>query len=90
MNEVASVISCRSPKFAMPNSLLRGVGQIGQFAATIDAHRFAGLNPHVLRAMQEERYRNPQKMITELGVKPKPIRKAIQEAHQWFSEHGYC
>ena len=65
-------------------------GRVGGFLNQMDPHRFAGLEPHVLRAMQEERYRSPQKMIDELGITPAPISQAIQEAHQWFGQHGYC
>jgi len=90
MNEVAKVVGCRPPKFPLPKKIIGMVGAIGAFANGIDPHRFAGLEPHVLRAMQEERYRDPKKMITELKITPQPISKAIQEAYTWFGQHGYC
>ena len=90
MNEVASVVGCRPPKMAIPRVAISMAGRVGGFMNQVDPHRFAGLEPHVLRSMQEERYRSPQKMIDELGITPAPIANAIQEAHRWFGEHGYC
>ena len=77
MNEVSSVIGCRPPKMPIPRVALSMAGRIGGFLNQVDPHRFAGLEPHVLRSMQEERYRSPQKMIDELGITPAPIAQAI-------------
>jgi dihydroflavonol-4-reductase len=90
MEKVASIVGRLPPKFGLPRFALNIAGSIGGVMSSLDPHRFAGLEPNVLRAMQEERYRNPQKMITELGINPAPIEEAIQEAYTWFGQHGYC
>jgi dihydroflavonol-4-reductase len=90
MEKVASVVGCRPPKLPLPRMALAVAGNIGEILSSLDPHRFAGLEPNVLRAMQEERYRSPQKMISELGITPAPIEDAIQEAYTWFGQHGYC
>ena len=73
-----------------PFSRTEFLGKVGAWANQIDAKRFAGLEPQVLKSMQEERYRSAEKMISELGIEPKPIEPSIKEAYQWFQQHGYC
>lgn len=90
MTQVAEVVGCRPPLLPLPSTLIGLAGAVGQLGSRIDPHRFAGLDPMVLRAMQQHRYRSARRATEELGVPQTPIRQAIEEAHQWFVEHGYC
>ena len=65
-------------------------GLVGRVGSRFDAHRFAGLNGHVLRAMQSERYRTDRRACAELGLIPTPIEDGIAEAYAWFKSRGYC
>ena len=90
MTKVSCVVGSRPPKIPLPRMALSLAGKIGSVASSVDPHRFAGLEPHVLLSMHEERSRSAEKMITELKVTPRPIEESIQEAYQWFVRHGYC
>ena len=90
MGRVAAVVGRRPPKAAVPGWLTSGAGFVGRLGSRIDAHRFAGLDPHVLRSMQTERYRTDGRARSELGLDPEPIELGIEAAYRWFSDNGYC
>jgi len=90
MGIVAEVVGQRPPVFALPTSATALAGRVGARLQRVDAHRFAGLDPNVLRSMQQPRYRTAQRAFTELGVPRSPIRGAVQKAWDWFQAHGYA
>jgi len=90
MGKVADVVGCRTPRLALPEWVTTSAGLVGRVGSRFDAHRFAGLNGHVLRAMQSERYRDDHRARTELGLQPTPIEEGIEEAYAWFKARGYC
>lgn len=90
LEKASTVLGTSPPRFAVPRlgtKLLASVS--GPFIA-VDPHRFAGLDPYVLRSMQENRFRTGAKMTRELGVEPKPIELAIEQTIRWFKEYDYC
>ena len=90
MGIVARVVGRQRPVLPVPNLAVRVAGSVGKRLARLDAHRFAGLDPYVLRSMQQERYRTAQRSFSELGVPRTPIVEAVEKAHRWFVDHGYC
>ena len=90
MGLVAGVVGRRRPLLPVPDLAVRIAGSAGKRLARFDAHRFAGLDPFVLRSMQQERYRTAERSVVELGVPQTPIVRAIEKAHRWFVDHGYC
>ena len=85
----AQIAGVSPPKIPMPRTGTRVLGSIGQVLIGIDAHRFAGLDPYVLRSTEENRFRSGIKMVQELGVNPEPIDQAIEETIRWFKDNGY-
>ena len=90
MEKVAAVVNGRPPRWPLPNWVTSAAGLAGRVGSRIDAHRFAGLDGNVLRAMQSDRYRTDARARTELGLKPTPIEEGIEDAYRWFRERGYC
>lgn len=90
MTMVGQVVGTRPPVIPLPDPLIGLAGRVGSLGSRVDAHRFAGLNPYVLRSMQQPRYRSAARAHTELGVPQTPVIAAIEEAHRWFVDHGYC
>lgn len=90
MSLVAEVVGRKAPFIPVPDIAARLGGLVGARLSAVDPHRFAGLDPHVLRAMQQPRYRTGARAQQELGVPATPIREAIEKAHRWFVDHGYC
>ena len=90
MGLVADVVGQRAPVIPLPAVATSLAGAVGARLQRIDAHRFAGLDPNVLRSMQQPRYRTAQRSFDELGVPRTPIRDAVQKAWDWFQAHGYA
>jgi len=85
----ANVLGKSPPRLPVPDRLMRMAGRIGGILHEQNPHRFAGLDPRVLRAMQEERYRTAQRAVDELGVPQTSIDVAVEKAVRWFRDHGY-
>lgn len=86
----AEVTGKRPPLIPVPGVVLGAVGHVGSFLQRFDAHRFAGLDRHVLVAMQQGRYRSGKRGWEELGVPRTPMRTTVERAFVWFRDHGYC
>ena len=89
MRIVSDVTGRRPPVLPVPDLAVRLAGSAGRRLARLDAHRFAGLDPMVLRSMQQERYRTGARSWADLGVPRTPIHVAVERAHRWFRDHGY-
>jgi len=90
MELVASIVGRRPPAIALPSMLTTAAGAVGRVGSRFDTHRFAGLDPHVLRSMQTERYRTDRRARDELGLQPEPLEAGIRVAYEWFQANGYC
>ncbi len=90
MSLCAEVTGSRAPLVPVPRSALGVVGRIGALLQRYDAHRFVGLDRHVLLAMQQGRYRTGRRSWDELGVPRTPMRHTVETAFRWFRAHGYC
>ena len=90
MEIVADVVGQRPPVLPLPTVATALAGRVGARLQRIDAHRFAGLDPNVLRSMQQARYRTAARAFDELGVPRTPIRDAVQKAWDWFQAHDYA
>jgi len=85
----ADALGKPKPQVPMPRVVIDAAGRIGGILHARDPHRFAGLDPRVLVAMQEERYRTARRAVDELGVPQNDIALAVDRAVGWFRDHGY-
>jgi dihydroflavonol-4-reductase len=90
MTLCAEVAGRTPPLLPVPGLALRAAGRAGAILQRFDAHRFAGLDSHVLLAMQQSRYRSGRRSWVELGVPRTPMRETVETAWRWFRAHGYC
>lgn len=89
MTACAEAVGRRGPTVPVPNLALTAAGRVGSWLHRVDPHRFAGLDGHVLRAMQEPRYRTGRRARVELGLPVTPLERSIRAALEWFRAHGY-
>ncbi len=85
----ARAAGTRAPSLPLPGALLRAAGAAGRVLQTVDAHRFVGLDRHVLLAMMQERYRSGRRSWDELGVPRTPMESTVEKSLRWFRDHGY-
>jgi dihydroflavonol-4-reductase len=90
MHLCARVVGRRGPAVGVPDLALRAAGVVGGLLQRADAHRFAGLDPYLLLAMQQERYRSGRRAQDELGVPVTPLEVTVEKAWRWFRDHGYA
>ncbi|MFZ5477671.1 MAG: NAD-dependent epimerase/dehydratase family protein, partial [Myxococcota bacterium] len=90
MTLCADVTGRRKPIVPVPRIALAAAGRAGSLLQRVDAHRFAGLERHVLLAMQQERYRSGRRSWDELGVPRTDMRVTVEKAFRWFKDRGYC
>ncbi len=89
MGLVAEALGRRPPIAPLPDSVIAAAGWAGRLLQRVDAHRFAGLDAALLRAMQQPRYRSGRRAQVELGVPVTPLDTTIAETVRWFRAHGY-
>ncbi len=89
LSEAARVVGRSAPSVPIPNLALRAAGTAGRGLQRVDAHRFAGLDPVLLLAMQEQRYRSGARARAELGLPITPLDTTLRRTLAWFREHGY-
>jgi dihydroflavonol-4-reductase len=87
--QAADVVGRAPPFLPIPNLALSAAGRAGRLLQRVDAHRFAGLDPVLLLAMQQGRYRSGERARTELGVPVTPMETTLRRTLAWFREHGY-
>ncbi len=90
MTLCAEVAGSRPPMLPMPRAAIRAVGAAATVLQRADPHRFAGLEPRLLSAMQQPRYRSGRRSWEELDVPRTPMRDTVASALGWFRERGYC
>ena len=89
MSACARIAHRPPPVAPLPTTVARAAGITGRLLQRIDPHRFAGLDPDVLLAMQQRRYRNGRRAWTELDVPRRPLDQSITAALDWFRANGY-
>ena len=87
---MAMVARCGAARPRPAPRLAVGVaGRVGQRLSRIDEHRFAGLDPYVLRSMQQGAI-GPRSGPSRSWAPRTPVVLAVEDAYRWFREHGYC
>lgn len=89
MGIIGDVVGRRPPLIPLPRRAAEVAGLVGAIGSRFDAHRFAGMDRHVLRSMGKARYRSGDRAVNELGVPRTPLNVAVEKAYRWFGEHGY-
>ena len=89
LGQAAVAVGRRAPLLPIPNLALRTVGRVGRVLQRFDTHRVAGLDPVLLLAMQQHRYRSGSLAREELGLPVTPFATTIDRTLRWFRGNGY-
>jgi dihydroflavonol-4-reductase len=88
LTELADITGLPAPQIALPQWL-------PLIVAWVDESLLASLgkSPSVpvdgVRMAAQQMFYSPDKAVSELGLPQTPIRQAIEDAVQWFTQHGY-
>ncbi len=89
LHMAAGILGRRPPQLPVPDLAIGAIGRAGTMLQRLDPHRFAGLDPALLRAMREGRYRSGAKARAELQVPVTPMETTIRRTLAWFRGEGY-
>ncbi len=85
---MADVLNVVPPRFALPRLLLQLYGRMSDVWAKV-SHQITAFNGPMARVACDGHYVDCSKAIQELDLPQTPVRAAIQEAVEWFSQNGY-
>lgn len=85
---MAEVMEVRTPRLRIPDALALAYGHLADLKARITG-KTALVNSAMMRVAVDEHYFQVNKARQELSLPATPIRLAVQEAIDWFYQHGY-
>ncbi len=87
---IADITGQRPPKIRLPHSLVIPVAYISQAWARITKGGEPRITVDGVRLSKKYMFFSAEKAKRELGLSPRPVEEALQEAISWFRENGYC
>lgn len=84
----AKVTGSRPPFGAVGPVALRIAGLWGDLRATITGQE-GDVNSGAIRMAQLFHYYSSQRAVDELGYQVRPLEESVQDAWDWFQDHGY-
>jgi len=78
------------PRLRIPTGLMQNIALVKDWVERKFFPQVAPrFNYHSIRLLQSGKTGDNTRMITELGVQPTPVKKAYQQAIDWFREYHY-
>lgn len=87
--KVAAVINKKELKTKVPSWLVLAVGVLGSAYGKI-VKRQPLITYQMARISYENQFVNCGGALEELQVKPTPVKNAIRDSYNWFTENNYC
>jgi dihydroflavonol-4-reductase len=88
LTEVAAIAGRRPPRVSLPHNLVLPVAYVAEGVA-----RFSGREPRVtvdgVKLAKKRMYFSSDKARRELYFTPRPARRALEDAVNWFKTYGY-
>ncbi|MFD2570038.1 NAD-dependent epimerase/dehydratase family protein [Spirosoma soli] len=85
---MAEVMHTRLPPVSIPPMLASMLGRLSDWKTRLTGHP-AQLNSSMVAVANDGHYFSVTKAIHELHLPQTPVRAAIEEAFDWFRQHGY-
>ena len=79
-----------APRVKLPYWPVLGLAYLDEFFATHIRRRPPRMAVTAIRMAKKFMYFDNRKAIQYLGLRPTPVRQALEEAVAWFREHGYA
>ncbi len=89
LRRVAAAAGVPPPRLALPYVVMYPFAAAGSVLGRIFPNLFRDVNLSILHSASLEHYVSSDKAHRELGFEVTPIDPAIEDAVQWFIEHGY-
>ena len=85
----AEVCNKKEVKMKSPSWAVLAAGAFGSMYGRL-LKKEPILTYKMARVSCDKQFVNCNDSMSELGVKPTPIKKAIEDSYNWFCENGYC
>ncbi len=85
---VASVTDAKTPRFKAPAAFSLLFGTVGSAIGSLSG-KAPKISLPMARVACDSHFYSPAKAVRELGMPQTPVRKAVEEAFEWFSDNGY-
>jgi dihydroflavonol-4-reductase len=79
----------RPPLLPLPQAPVRVLGKLGDLVGRLSPERFAFVNSAFLQAVFLPAYCSSDKAVSQLGYRPRALRRGVREAYRWFQEEGF-
>ncbi|MBI2876301.1 MAG: NAD-dependent epimerase/dehydratase family protein [Candidatus Tectomicrobia bacterium] len=89
LEELSQITGIPAPTIRIPYRVAWIAGYLNQFLSDHLTHRPPQVPLEGVRMARKKMFFSPAKAIRELGLPQTPIRKALEEAIQWFQAEGY-
>jgi dihydroflavonol-4-reductase len=90
LDELALITGNPSPRFRIPHNLILPVAYVVEAWARLrKSHREPLLTVDGIKLAKKRMFFSIDKARKELGYHPRPVREALKDAVDWFSEAGY-
>ena len=86
---IADIVGRRPPKVRLPHAAVMPVAYVAEALARVTG-RPPVATVEEIRMSKKMMFFSCAKARRELGYAPRPARAALEDAVQWFREHGYC
>lgn len=89
LETIADIVGRRPPTIRLPHAAVMPVAYIAEALARVTG-RPPVATVEEIRMSKKLMFFSCAKAQRELGYAPRPARAALEDAVQWFREHGYC
>ena len=86
---LSSVTGLSAPRIRIPYWLLVGIGYADRFVEGTILKREPAIPVEGVLASKTPAYVNCNKAVIELGQPQRPIKNALKQSVDWFTNHGY-
>ncbi len=89
LTEIADIAGRPAPRFRLPHGLILPLAHVAEAWARLSGNEpFATVDG--VRMARKRMFFSSDKARRELDYRPRPARRALEDAVAWFSDNGYC
>ena len=89
LGELAQILGRPAPRLRLPYALAWTAGAVSTLVANLVTHRPPAVPLEAVRMSRRRMFFDATKAVRELGLPQTPVRRAFEDAVEWFRQRGY-